>query len=102
MYVSILYTVSPEGSVTVLPKITNSFQGDIVTLTCSAMGGPRNLFLWTRLYNSFVVGNMSSLTVSVSSATDGGQYRCDVTNLAGNDSETTTLNGELFIVCLQS
>ncbi len=87
---------------TVMPKITNNFQGDSVTFTCSAMGGPRNVFLWTRVYNSFVVGNMSSLTVNVSSATDGGQYRCNVTNLAGSDSETTTLNGELLIVYLQS
>ncbi len=80
---------------TVMPKITNSAQGDSVAFTCSALGGPRNMFLWTRLYNSFVVGNMSSLTVNVSSATDGGQYRCNVTNLAGNDSDTATLNGEL-------
>ncbi len=79
---------------TVMPNITNSFRGDSVTFACSALGGPGNRFSWTRLHDSMMVGSMSSLTVNVSGATDGGQYRCDVTNLAGNDSETTTLNGE--------
>ena len=62
------------------------------------MGGPRNMLSWTRLYDNTLVGNMSNLTVSVNSATDGGQYKCDVSNLAGNDSDIATLNGEFVHV----
>ncbi len=78
----------------ITPKTSNNFQGDTQTLACSAMGGPGNMFLWTRLYDNTIVGNTSNLTVSVGGVTDGGQYKCDVSNLAGNDSETATLNGE--------
>ncbi len=85
----------------VMPNATRSFQGESESFNCSALGGPGNMFSWMRLHDSMMVGNMSSLTVSVSSATDGGQYRCDVTNLAGNDFDTVTLNGELlYIHCL--
>ena len=52
------------------------------------------MFSWIRLYDNVTVGNMSSLTVNVEGANDGGMYRCEVTNLAGNGSDTVTLNGE--------
>ncbi len=96
MYIILILipTVSPESSVTIVPNTTNSFLEDTRTFACSAMGGPGNMFLWTRLYDNTIVGNTSNLTVSVGGATDGGQYRCEVSNLAGNGSETATLNGE--------
>ena len=90
----IFATVSPEGSVFASPNVSNSFLGDTQTFICSAMGGPGNTFSWTRLSDGVTVGNMSSLTVSVEGADDGGMYRCEVTNLAGNGSDTVTLNGE--------
>ncbi len=37
---------------------------------------------------------MSNLTVNVSGATDGGQYRCEISNAAGNDSQVAILNGK--------
>ena len=86
--------MSPEGSVFASPNVSNSFLGDTQTFTCSAMGGPGNTFSWTRLSDGVTVGNMSSLTVSVEGEDDGGTYRCDVTNRAGNDSATVTLNGK--------
>ena len=86
--------MSPEGSVTASPNVSSSFLGDTQTFTCSAMGGPGNTFLWTRLSDGVTVGNMSSLTVSVEGAGDSGMYRCEVTNLAGSDSSVVTLNGE--------
>ncbi len=88
------HAVSPEGSVSVAPNMVNSSQGNCETFTCMALGGPGNMFSWTRLYDNMIVGNMSNLTVRVNSATDGGQYRCDVSNLAGNDSDIATLNGK--------
>ena len=87
--------MSPEGSVFASPNVSSSFLGDTQTFTCSAMGGPGNTFSWTRLSDGVTVGNMSSLTVSVEGANDrGGLYQCEVTNLAGNDSSTITLNGK--------
>ena len=76
------------------PMVSDNFQGDTQTFTCNAFGGPGNTFSWTRLSDGVTVGNMSSLTVSVEGADDGGMYRCEVTNLAGNSSDTVTLNGE--------
>ncbi len=77
-----------------MPNTTNSIQGGLQTFTCSAMGGPGNMFSWTRLYDNAFVGNMSDLTVNVSGAIDGGQYRCEVSNMAGNDSQVAILNGK--------
>ena len=91
----IFITVFP--SVSTFPEDSNSFLGDTQTFTCSAMGGPGNTFSWTRLSNGVTVGNMSSLTVSVEGADDGGMYRCEVTNLAGSASDTVTLNGKSII-----
>ncbi len=78
----------------VIPETANSFQGEVQTFNCSAMGGPGNMFSWTRLYDNTIVGNTSNLTVNVSGATDGGQYRCEVSNQAGNESQVTILNGK--------
>ena len=52
------------------------------------------MFSWTRLLDNVTVGNMSSLTVSVDGADDGGMYRCDVINPAGSGSFVITVNGE--------
>ncbi len=79
---------------TVMPNTNNSFQGEFQTFTCSAMGGPGNMFSWRRLYDNVIVGNTSDLTVNVSGATDGGQYRCEVSNTAGNGSQVAILNGK--------
>ena len=76
------------------PNVSNSFLGDTQTFTCNAMGGPGNTFSWTRLSDGVTVSNLSFLTVNVEGEDDAGMYRCEVTNLAGNDSDTVTLNGE--------
>ncbi len=86
-------TVSPESSVTIVPNTINSFQGEIQNFTCSAMGGPGNMFSWIKVYDNAIVGDMSNLTVNVNGAADGGQYRCEVSNQAGNDSQVAILNG---------
>ncbi|XP_064385915.1 uncharacterized protein LOC135334596 isoform X5 [Halichondria panicea] len=83
--------LSPETSVSVTPSMSRTVQRDTQTFTCSAMGGPGNMFSWRRLYDNEIVGDMSNLTVNVSGATDGGQYKCEVTNIAGSDSDNTTV-----------
>ncbi len=91
------FAVSPESSVTITPNTSNNFQGDTQTFACSAIGGSGNMFSWRRLYDNTIVGNTSNLTVNVSGATDGGQYRCEVSNLAGSGFDTATLNGDHFM-----
>ncbi len=81
----------------ITPNMSRNVQGDTPRFTCSAMGGSGNMFSWTRLYDNTIVGNTSDLTVNVNGATDGGQYRCEVSNLAGNDSDNTTVIGEWYI-----
>ena len=58
-----------------------------------AMGGPENMFSWTKLKSNTVVVNDSELMVVDIMASDGGQYQCLVENLAGSDVTTVTLNG---------
>ncbi len=67
--------------------------------TCSANGGPGNMFSWIRTFDNVTVGNTSNLTISVSGAADGGQYMCEVSNLAGKDSANVTLNGNNIHIC---
>lgn len=63
------------------------------TFTCSAMGGPGNMFTWTRLLDRMVVGQMSDLTVVVDGADKGGYYQCTVQNDAGNETDDVILRG---------
>ena len=85
--------VSPRGSVSINPQITNSFNGSSVTLTCSAEGGPNNTFQWTYSRTGEVVSTTTQYTLTAS-ITTGGEYQCTVTNGAGNDTDNATVNGE--------
>ena len=68
-------------------------EGDDLVLTCSALGGPANTFRWqlndVNLTNETgAVLNRSDITAS----SDGGMYTCVVTNEAGNDTDSATVN----------
>ena len=64
-------------------------RGENITLTCISMGGPGNVYQWKK--DEVVFANDSVLTLTNSDASSGGSYTCTVSNLAGNDSATTTL-----------
>ena len=82
---------------------TRSFQ-DTLTFTCRAQGGPNNIFEWT--FNGSVLTDanitstnlQSTLTISNVSASNGGEYTCTVSNLAGNASNSSTLYVSPYIV----
>ena len=84
-------------------KPTRSFQ-EPQAFTCQALGGPNNTFEWT--FNGSVLTDAnitstsleSTLTISSVSASDGGEYTCTVSNLAGNDSNSSTLYVSPYIV----
>ena len=84
--------MSPDGSVLVSPRVINSTNGTMVTFTCEEEGGLNNVFDWRYLETGEVVSNTSTLTL-ISTAAIGGDYVCEVSNQAGFENATGTLNG---------
>ena len=84
--------VSPSVGVT--PPQIDAQRNTAQTFVCSAEGGPRNMFSWTRPSDGAVISNSSELEIEVANASVGGTYQCTVENTAGNDSGTVLLNGE--------
>ena len=78
------------------PSINNSFNGSIVILTCSARGGPFNQFQWTYLRTGYNVSNETQYTFT-SSIYTGGEYECEVSNRAGNETDNAVVNGQSLI-----
>lgn len=93
----LLIAVSPEGSIQVDPTIINSNDSGNATFTCMALGGPGNTFSWLKVRDMTTVINNSELMLVDIMASDGGVYQCTVENLAGNENDTVTLNGNLYI-----
>ena len=89
---TILSLVSPEGSSSTMPEVENSLDGGAVQFTCTAQGGPGNEFVWRYLRTGETVSTTQQLDLT-SDESVGGQYQCEVFNLAGNDTATVTLNG---------
>ena len=112
--------MSANGSVTINPDFIIVDNGSSITFTCSARGGPNNIFLWVQSMNldqpgsnvllalfmkfpllvSKVLDVFSNITLttgvsffisSINATQNGGQYSCIVINEAGVDANTTTL-----------
>ena len=82
-----LIIVAPLATV---PVDQTYSQGDDITLVCTAMGGPGNIFQWFN--NSNILLTTSSLLVLPNVTTaDGGEYRCVVSNAAGTSKATTSI-----------
>ncbi|XP_065904165.1 hemicentin-1-like isoform X3 [Dysidea avara] len=86
----IYFLVSPQGSVSLQPSgnILTAANSK-VTLTCLADGGPNNVFEWRR--QGVVISNDPVLLIPMVTGSDGGVYRCTVSNAAGSDTATTTV-----------
>ena len=108
MYIS----VSPNGSVSVDPKLRIVDNGSDTTFTCSARGGPNNMIAWVRTFDEsqlqtlisqrpvnvsavlsvlspIATGDTLSLS-SISATQNGGGYICVVVNEAGTGSSSTS------------
>ena len=85
--------MSPLGSVFITPSVNNSFEEQSVTLTCNARGGPNNGFQWNYTRTRVIVGMDSDYTLNTSVET-AGYYQCIVSNRAGSDDNTATVNGK--------
>lgn len=97
-----LVVVSPEGSILLTPQNdTFDFQST-ANLTCVVEGGPLNDFRWF-LNDTELVSGTNNVTItstllysvldisSVSAPVHGGTFRCEVTNPAGSDQNSTLL-----------
>ena len=99
--------VSPEGSVQLINQ-TLTKQGGTFSLECRAEGGPNNQYQWFFNDGSLLVSNalinitsfrnathsVSILSISnVDAATHKGDYTCNVINMAGSESKTSTVVG---------
>ena len=71
-------------------------------LMCQSMGGPNNTFSWSRTlggrvtggeFGSNVVVDGEILVIPTVEATDGGEYTCEVNNVAGSGSDSITITG---------
>ena len=71
-------------------------RGANVTLTCSARGGPDNVFQWQKNGADLPEEDQTTLQLTDIDATDGGEYTCVVSNAAGNSSMSTTINIRLY------
>ena len=80
--------------------MVNSYNNNFAVLNCTALGGPDNVYIWTRLSDGIVVANTSVLRVMVKSAHDGSIYQCTIRNNAGNISSNATLNGKQLLLLL--
>ena len=86
---SLSLAVSPRGTVEISP-VNGSFSvGEDVNLTCSASGGPRNMFQWFKNGTVLEGENSTVLTLSNITLEDGAEYLCAVSN-TGPYFNTTT------------
>uniref|UniRef100_A0A1X7SFS9 Ig-like domain-containing protein n=1 Tax=Amphimedon queenslandica TaxID=400682 RepID=A0A1X7SFS9_AMPQE len=95
-----IVSVSPAGIVSVSPFSATVSGGDNVTLTCSAGGGPNNIFTWAHANigqisdgGRFIIESTSSSTLTITDVigADFGAYTCQVSNLAGSSSATSEI-----------
>ena len=94
--------VSPQDSVIVIHSQIDARRDMNATFECSADGGPGNMFSWSKLPDGVIITESSDLVIMVDSASVGGTYQCTVENMAGYDSATAVLNGEIYAYVLQS
>ena len=90
------YTVSPEGSIEISPKNISTTFNSLVSLTCSALGGPENVFEWRK--KGEVISTSPVLEFTMITSSDGAVYQCTVSNAAGNDTTTATITGKQEVI----
>ena len=87
--------MSPQDSVLTFPPVILTDFNSTVSLTCTAQGGPNNMFEWSKL--GVIVSNNDVLELTMITGSDGGVYQCTVTNDAGSGANSTSVIGMYFI-----
>ena len=76
-------------------------EGDNVTFSCSAEGGPQNTLQWLKDgkdFGSIICGSENNLTLTSITIDDGAVYTCEASNAAGTGSASVSLNISPVIV----
>ena len=68
--------------------------GSDIELNCTSEGGPQLEYSW--IFSINTIDNDAMLSISSATVSDGGDYTCNVTNDAGDSSNTTTVYSELI------
>ena len=95
--------MSPAGSVFVMLSALTASGGDNRTFTCSAQGGPDNVFTFMHSGAAISHGGRfdtttpGRLVITGVVGEDHGIYTCLVTNLAGSDAATASLAGKYIV-----
>ena len=71
--------------------------GDNLTLTCTASGGPSNMFRWVKDSIDITGSTDRMLNITGVTADEGGLYECVVNNEAGNSSADINIYGRTCI-----
>ena len=87
----VMITADFDGDVAARPIIAE--YGDVVTLNCTAFGGPNITFLWYKNDVLLEGSDENILNITAVSAADGGLYECVVNNTAGNSTANITIYG---------
>ena len=70
--------------------------GDNLTLTCTASGGPSNMFCWVKDGDDITGSTDSMLNLTDVTVDEGGLYECVVNNDAGYSSANITIHGRTY------
>ena len=71
-------------------------QGEQLVLNCQSDGGPQLEYTW--IFSGSEISNNPTLTIDNVTASNGGEYTCNVTNDAGYDSDTVTVYSEFVTI----
>ena len=72
--------------------------GSDIELNCTSEGGPQLDYSW--IFSDSVIDNDAMLNIVSATVSNGGDYTCNVTNVAGYDSSITTVYSELIKLLL--
>ena len=89
MYFSTCSSVAPYNVVVMGNNLYN--QGEQLQLNCSSDGGPGLEYTWILSGNIIANANTNTLIIDNVNTTHAGDYTCNVTNIAGNASNTSTV-----------
>ena len=97
MYVCVVapydVTISADFTGDIMARPATVDHGDTLTLTCTASGGPDNMFHWYK-DGSYLEGIADGiLNITDVTADDGGLYECIVNNTAGSSFANITIYG---------
>ena len=90
-----MITADFTGDVGARPAVVE--YGDVLTLNCTASGGPDNMLHWYKDDVLLQRNTESVLNLTSVNAADGGLYECVVNNTAGNSTANITIYGRLSL-----